>query len=549
MAPASDSLRSWALQFPHELRKQQLLSLIQSDTLDDEEALAALYEWGVFWARPNQLAPGGDWSTWMIMAGRGFGKTRTGVEWVRERIETGRSRRMAIIAADAKDARDVIVEGESGLKAICPPWFKPDYTPSLRRLTFPNGAEAFLYSAEDPEELRGPQFDAAFCDEFGKWRYQRETWDQLQFGLRLGDDPRVAIATTPRPTPLMKEVVLDPTTIVTTGTTFDNEENLAPKFLRRVRTQYEGTRIGRQELAGELLDDTPGALFTLARFDATRIALNLDLDITADTIERAKIKRVLASLPCDLARIVVGVDPPASATRESDEAGIIVAGVGIDGRGYLLEDSSQQGSPDQWGSAAVRAFDRWGADRIVAEANQGGDMVAFTIATCAKALFIAGERATDFVPIEMVWASRGKVIRAEPVAALYEQKRISHVGAFAKLEDQAREFTSDFDRDKAGYSPDRLDAKVWAFTQLMLDGAAHDGLADFARQENAALAAKLNPKPVSADDFVELIAPPGINQANGITGALYAVNAAGRIFATPVDAKAFLLAGFKPVVS
>ena len=404
--------------------------------LTEEEFAALEWDWR-FWGRPDQIPPEGDWANWLILAGRGWGKTRTGAEWVREQVETGRAKRIALIAETAADGRDVMVEGNSGLLSVSPPWMKPTYEPSKRRLTWPNGAVATLFNATEPDQLRGPQFDAAWCDEPAKWRYAQETWDQLQFGLRLGTAPRVVLTTTPRPIPLVKSIIADPRTVVTRGRTLDNANNLAPTFIKAVQDRYGGTRLGRQELDAEILDDVPGALWTRAMFDDHR--------------------------QCDapqMQRVVVAVDPSGNNGDDdrADEIGIVVAGKGVDGRGYLLGDYSCSLSPDGWGRRAVEAYARHQADRIIGEKNFGGDMVRFVIRT-----------ADSNVPYKDVTASRGKVLRAEPVAALYEQGRVSHLGSFPELEDQMCQFTS------TGYlgegSPDRLDAAVWALTELIVDGS------------------------------------------------------------------------------
>ncbi|WP_234815984.1 DNA-packaging protein [Allorhizobium ampelinum] len=381
----------------------------------------------------------------MVLAGRGFGKTRTGAEWVRESIKAGRGR-VALIAPTASDARDVMVEGESGLLAVC--WAgdkthsgvalgRPSYEPSKRRLTWANGAIATLFSAEEPERLRGPQFDMGWCDELAAWKYLRETWDMYQFGLRLGNDPRTIITTTPKPLPVLKEIIKDRSTVVTKGSTFDNAGNLAPKFLKAIRDKYEGSRLGRQELEAEILDDLQGALWNRSQIDDARIS----------------------EIP-DLVRIVVAVDPSGTggATDDGDSIGIVVAGRGVDGRAYVIADRTCKLSPDGWGRRAVQAYTEFGADRIVAERNFGGAMVEHVIKTINRN-----------ASYKEVTASRGKVARAEPIAALYEQGKVSHVGLMPELEDQMCLFGTE------GYvgegSPDRVDAMVWALTELMLGPA------------------------------------------------------------------------------
>lgn len=389
-----------------------------------KRAQAAIPTWQPL---PHQVPPAGDWRTWAVVAGRGAGKTRAGAEWVLSRVRAG-DRRIALVAPTAADARDVMVEGDSGILAIAGAGERPLYEPSKRRLTWPNGALATTYSADEPERLRGPQHDAAWADEIGAWRYATEAWDMLMLGLRLGTDPRVVATTTPRPTPLVRMLLDAPTTAVTRASTYANAANLAPQFLEQIIRRYEGTRLGRQEIAGELLTDVPGALWQRDRIDALRV-------VTAP----------------DLTRVVVGVDP--SGSSDGDEQGIVIAGVGVDGHGYVLGDASCALSPEGWARRAVEAFRLHRGDRIVAEKNYGGDMVASTIRTVDPR-----------VPVKLVTASRGKALRAEPVAALYEQGRVHHVGALPVLEDQLTNWAPD------GYdgSPDRLDALVWALTELML---------------------------------------------------------------------------------
>lgn len=419
--------------------------------LSTETKAALRYHWP-FWARPNQLPPPEPWSTWLVLAGRGFGKTRAGAEWVRSvacgptPLAAGKHRRIAVVAETAADARDVLVEGESGILAVHPPDFRPLYEPSKRRLTWPNGAVATLFNAVEPDQLRGPQHDAALCDELAKWRYARETWDQLQFGMRLGDHPQRVVTTTPRPIPLIREIMKDAHTIVTRGTTMDNAANLAPAFMQQIVERYEGTRLGRQELMAEILDDVPGALWTREMIDGP-----------PDQPRRVK------DAPA-LRRVVVAVDPSGTSGAgedQGDDIGIVVAGMGDDGRGYVLADWSCNLSPAGWARRAVEAFEHFEADRIVAERNFGGAMVESTIRTASRN-----------APVKLVTASRGKVARAEPIAALYEQGRISHVGSFPALEDQLCSMTLD------GYvgegSPDRADALVWALTELMLGASNYN---------------------------------------------------------------------------
>jgi phage terminase large subunit-like protein len=400
-------------------------------------------------ARPNQLPPEGDWTIWLLLAGRGFGKTRVSSEMCNAWASSGRAKRIAIVAATASDCRDVLVEGESGILVTAPSWCRPVYQATRRRLEWANGALAYTYSAEEPERLRGPQHDAAICDELGSWS-RPEAWDMLQFGLRLGQRPRVVVATTPRPTKLVRELLAreGKDVVVTRGSTYENRANLAPGFFDQVIRKYEGTRLGRQELLAELLEDTPGALWTLQRIERSR----------------------RPSAP-DLQRIVVAVDPAVSSNEGSDETGIVVAGKDNSGHGFVLEDLSGRYQPHEWAQAAIAAYHRHDADRIVAEVNQGGDMVESTI------------RAIDpNVPYTAVRASRGKFTRAEPVAALYEQGRVHHCGLFPELEDQMTGFVPDIDRPRMG-SPDRVDALIWAFTELLVAEVPYSGLMEFYRRE------------------------------------------------------------------
>lgn len=419
----NESPASWIASRP-ELR-QQLLG-----NLTDPEAKALEYDWD-FWARRNQIEPEGSWRKWLVLAGRGFGKTRTGAEIVRGWAESGRYSHIALVAPTAGDIRRVMVEGESGILAISPPWFKPQWLPTRNKLVWPNGATASAYSADEPERLRGPQQAAAWCDEMVAWRYQQAAWDMLMFGLRLGDDPRVVITTTPKPQKLLKEIMREPGTVVTRGSTYENRGNLAPGFFADIIKKYEGTRLGRQELLAEILEDVEGALWSLVRLDANR-----------------------RSEHPDLYRVVVGVDPAGGHRKDSDETGIIVAGAGVDGHGYTLADASCKLSPEGWGRRVVNAFWRHQADCVVAEGNFGGEMVTHVINTIDPR-----------VPVKLVHASRGKQIRAEPIAAMDEQGRDHHVGSFPALEEQMCNFVpGNYDG-----SPDRMDAKVWAYTELFLE--------------------------------------------------------------------------------
>lgn len=424
-APAKHSVAESLASLP-ESERQELLA-----SLSEEDAAALLWDWS-FWARPEQLPPPGDWDTWLILTGRGWGKTRTGAEWVRDGVTSGKFSRIALVGATAADVRDVMVEGPAGILACSPPDNYPTYEPSKRRVTWPNGAVAITYSADEPNRLRGPAHDAAWADELAAWRFP-DAWDQLMFGLRMGERPQVVVTTTPRPIPLIRELAASPTTHVTRGSTWENVANLAPAAVTKLREKYAGTRLGRQELDGEILDDTPGALWHLKQIDALRVTAHPELR-----------------------RIVVAIDPAVTSNADSDETGIVVAGLGArDGHGYVLEDCTQtQESPDTWMRAAVDAYYRWQADRIVAEVNNGGDLVESLLRTV-----------DPNVPFTAVRASRGKQTRAEPVAALYEQKRVHHVGAFSALEDQMTTWAPAI----ATKSPDRMDALVWALTALMLE--------------------------------------------------------------------------------
>jgi phage terminase large subunit-like protein len=413
-------------------------AMLRAMPIDEAEALA--FSWG-FLGRPSQLPPPGDWRTWLILAGRGFGKTRTGAEGTRAAVEQGTARRIALIAPTAADARDVMVEGESGLLAISPPSSRPLYEPSKRRLTWPTGAVATLYSGDEPERLRGPQHDFFWADELAAYFDPEAVWTQLQMGLRLGQAPRGIVTTTPRPIPLLRRLMADPSVRTTRGSTHDNKRNLPAAFLDAITQQYGGTRIGRQEIDAEMLDDAPGALWHLADIDALRVK----------------------AAP-ELRRVCVGVDPAVSSNKKSNETGIVVAGVGdcacrgkVESHAFVLGDSSGIYTPAGWAQAVRSAYHRHRADRIVAEVNQGGAMVEATLRAYGG----------DSLPITTVHASRGKVTRAEPIAALCEQGKVHHVGHHSKLEDQMTQWSPTEDAT----SPDRVDALVWALTSLMLEEA------------------------------------------------------------------------------
>lgn len=423
--------------------------------LSEAAADALQWDWG-FWGRSDQHAPLGAWLTWLILAGRGWGKTRTGAEWVRGKVcgstplSGHQARRIALVAETAADARDVMVEGVTGILAVHPRDFRPMYEPSKRRLTWPNGAVATLFNAIEPDQLRGPQQDLAWSDELAKWRYARETWDMLQFGLRLGDCPQQVVTTTPKPIPVLRELIASADTIVTRGSTYDNKANLAPAFFRQIVKRYEGTRLGRQELNAELLEEAEGALWSRELLEKNRIAF------TTDKALREKMRR-----------IVVALDPAVTSEEGAGEHGIVVCGLGHDGHGYVLDDLSERLSPDKAARKAIAAYDRWQADRIIGETNNGGEWIGHTIAVTAKAMQAEKQRDSAEVAYRAVTASRGKQTRAEPVSALDEQGRIHHVGSFPEMEDQL----VTWEPLSGQKSPDRLDARVWGLTELMLSGA------------------------------------------------------------------------------
>jgi len=401
-------------------------------TLSIEEALAIQYDWG-FWARPNQLQPNDDWFIWLLLSGRGGGKTRVGSEQTIQWAKEGYSP-IALIGRTKADVRDTMIElGDSSILKCSPPWFIPKYEPNRRRLIWPNGVIAVTYSADEPDQLRGPQHKKAWVDELAKFQRAQECWDNLMFGLRIGDKPQVIVTSTPRPIPIVKKLERDLRAVITRTHTLENRANLAPDFLKYIIDKYGGTRLGRQELAGETLLDNPDALWNRNQIDELRVSKHPDLR-----------------------RVVIAVDPQGSSDNESSETGIVAAGIATadDGKihGYILADLTLSGTPERWSAEAVSGYHKFKADRIVAEVNFGGDMVESIIRIV-----------DDLVPFKKVHASRGKAIRAEPVSALYEQGRIHHVGFFPELEDQLCEWVT------GEKSPDRLDAAVWAITDLMLE--------------------------------------------------------------------------------
>ena len=431
---------AWLASAPPEVVDDFLGSLSNGALL----ALPWMFE---FWALAHQLPPEGAWKSWVIMGGRGAGKTRAGAEWVRAEVEgarpedLGRARRVALIGETFDQVRDVMIFGESGILACSPPDRRPQWEAGKRRLIWPSGAIAQVFSAYDPESLRGPQFDAAWVDELAKWPKAEQTWEQLQFALRLGQNPRQVVTTTPRNVPVLKAILNNPSTVMTHAPTEANRAHLAQSFLAEVTARYGGTREGAQELQGLLLEDAEGALWS------------------SEMLHKARVE-----VAPQMSRIVVAVDPPVTGHSGSDACGILVVGAITEGppqnwRAVVLEDATvMAASPDQWARAAIAAMQRHGADRLVAEVNQGGDLVQAVI-----------RQIDALVPYRAVRASKGKVARAEPVAALYEQGRVGHVRGLVALEDQMCRMTAQGYQGKG--SPDRVDALVWALTDLMIDPA------------------------------------------------------------------------------
>lgn len=427
------------LLLPQEHRLHHLLQLLTADelaalvgALPDSAVLAFLYDWEGIHARDSQLLPAGDWNTWLILAGRGFGKTRTGAETTRLAVERGIATRIALVAPTAADARDTMVEGESGLLACCPPWFAAHYEPSKRRVTWKRGghevARATLFSAEEPERFRGPQHDWVWGDEPASWPNAPEAWAQLQLGLRLGRKPRAIVTGTPKPIELITTLLKDPGTIVTRGATYENSANLASNYLATIGRLYGNSRLGKQEIYGEVLEASAG-IFDMAKVDKARV-------------ETAP----------ELTRIVVAVDPAQNSERGVDETGIIVVGIDEQQHGYVLEDATIKGTPDEWASRVAQMFYKWKADSVVAEVNVGGEMVEFTLRTVDSSL-----------PVKTVRAMRGKAKRAEPIAALFEQGKVHLVGEHKKLEAQMRAFTG-----INGRRDDRTDAMCWGLHELIV---------------------------------------------------------------------------------
>ena len=420
--------------------------------LNEQECLELMYDWE-FWGRREQVIPPGEWLYWLILAGRGAGKTRAGAEAVRAWAKTFNI--VNLVGPTGDDVREVMVQGESGLLACCPPDERPKYLRASGQLQWPNGALSQLFSADEPDRLRGKQHEKLWLDELAAWRHP-DAFDQALLGLRLGAQPQAVITTTPRPTKLIKQLLADANAIVTRGSTFDNADALARAFVERITARYEGRNIGRQELFAELVEEAPGALWTRATIERTRVA----------------------APPSDFVEIVVAVDPPAKSGARADECGIIVAGKAANGEVFVLADLTSQGdTPGVWASRVVAAYRLFRANRVVAEVNNGGDMVASVLRQCDANL-----------PVRCVSATRGKYRRAEPVAAAYEQGRVHHAGIFSKLEDQLCTLTPDRETQGGGPSPDRADALVWAVADLL--GLGQDnvgGIMDYYAAEAAGL--------------------------------------------------------------
>ena len=406
----------------------------QVQTLTKEQAIKKLFDWrSELNARPNQIAPDGNWTTWLILAGRGFGKTRTGAEWIRERVESGLSKRIALIGKTPADVRDVMIEGESGLINISPPYNMPNYEPSKRRLTWNNGAIAQTFSSYEPDQLRGSQFDTAWADEMASWEYPEETWDNLMFALRLGEKPQVCVTTTPKPLQLLINLRDAQTTVLTKGSSYDNRENLNEQFFDSILSKYKNTRLGMQEIYAEILEESDNAMWKREWLDDSR----------------------LTDFPEDLERVVVAIDPAVTSKKTSDETGMIVAGKDSEGKFYVLHDASARYTPSAWSEKAIMLFNQYQCDKIIAEVNNGGQLVEHTLRT-----------QSENVPYKSVHASRGKRTRAEPIASLYEQGKVHHVGNLERLENQL----CNWEANSGDPSPDRLDALVWALSELSGSG-------------------------------------------------------------------------------
>jgi phage terminase large subunit-like protein len=519
-------MRTFSVESLASLTLSEREELIRSLTAEEADRLA--FEWR-FWARPSQAAPDGDWRFWLLLAGRGFGKTRAAGEWIRERVDAG-ARHLILAGAIASDVRDIMVEGESGILAISPPWNRPKYEPSKARLTWPSGARALLLSADEPDRFRGKQCDTFWADELAAWRYP-EAWDQMVLGFRLGAaygiTPRGIVSTTPRPTHTIRELIKHERSVVTGGSTYDNIANLAPAFVEEIRSKYEGTRLGRQELHAEVLEDVADALWSY------------------DSIARARLEAATPErLPTSLSSIAVAVDPSGCAgpdDKRSDEVGIVVVGVDNEGALYILEDASGRygpAGPRGWGAKVVALYHKWRADSVVGEVNFGGAMVASVVLT-----------ADPNVPFREVTASRAKHVRAEPVSVLFERAKAFLCGFFPELEEQLVQFST------AGYmgrkSPDRADAMVWGAHALGVTRMPGQGLltwmAEEAAKASAPKAATASPE-VANLEYVELLAPPHIAPNSTFysrEGAVYQVEA-GRVRAKAADVEDLCSSGFYP---
>lgn len=415
-----------------EAEQQQFLA-----SLSAERRRSIRYDWTKVFARPKQLPPPGDWLAWLILSGRGWGKTRTGAETVRHWVETG-AKRIALVGRTGPDVRNTMIEGESGILAMSPPWDVPEYMPGLKRLIWRTGAVAQCYSGDEPDQLRGPQAEKAWVDEPAHWKRAQKSLDNLFFGLRLGDNPQCIATTTPLPTTAITGLAAKPTTVITKGSSYENRANVTELYYQQNIAPYEGTRIGRQEIYGDILDDVPGALWTRARLDENRVG----------------------AAP-DLVRIVIAVDPAVTSNEESDETGIIVAGKGVDGHAYILADLTCRLPPPAWADRVDIAYNFWRANSVIGEVNNGGDLVKHNVWSV-----------NPNIPFRSVHASRSKYVRAEPVATMDERGMIHHCGKLDELEDQMCVFTPE-----GGFStsPDRVDARVWAIWDLMIEPEAQVG--------------------------------------------------------------------------
>jgi phage terminase large subunit-like protein len=419
------SLAEKIAKLPPHLREYVLEGISEAEF----EAIGA--DWN-FWARPEQLPPPGNWTTWLILAGRGFGKTRSGAEWVRSKVERGDAGRIALVGRSAADVRDIQVEGESGLIATASPHFRPKYLSSKRRVEWPNGAYALMFSSEEPDGLRGLQHDLAWSDELASWKYIDDTWSNLQLGLRLGANPQNLVSTTPKPVKRIRLLVnraklVGSNIVVTKGSSYANRANLSPAFFEEIVSEYEGTRLGQQELYAEILDDVPGALWRRWMFEPGR-----------------RIR------PMDLRRVVVAIDPAVSTGEGSAQTGIIVVGEDTLQRYFALADRTLRGTPNEWANAAIDAYHEFEADRVIGEVNNGGDMVEAVV-----------KNIDENIPFKSVRATRGKMLRAEPIATLYEKGRGFHPYPLVDLEDQLCNWEHGSD-----ILVDRLDALVWGMTYL-----------------------------------------------------------------------------------